>query len=105
MNPRGKKTSIVLAGAVALASGAYAVGSQSGGGTSGAATATAERFGPAGAGGEARDFGFSTLADKLGVSTSRLRNALDQIRSENGRPDIGARIDLVNALADGLSMS
>jgi predicted transcriptional regulator len=39
------------------------------------------------------------------VSTSRLRDALDQIRSENGRPEMGARIDLVKALADGLGIS
>src|SRR4051812_25171854 len=105
MTSRTRNVSIALAGAVVLASGAYAIGSQSGSGTSGAATATTQRFRP---GGPMRGpFGpdLSALADKLGVSTTKLRDALDEIRSESRPPAGDPRANLVKALADGLNLT
>src|SRR3954447_5767387 len=90
-----KQLAIILLAGVALASGAYALGSQSGGGgalASGAsssaasgpgATNVADRQGPRTVRGVrrgARDFGLDALAQKLGVSPTALRDALQAIR-------------------------
>ena len=98
MTTRTKKLATLLAVAVVLTSGAYALGSQAGGGgalasSSGSANASgntavgASNVSTSGApvrgvrGGRFR-FGFDNLAQKLGVSTTALQNALKAIRDE-----------------------
>ena len=76
----------MLAGSVALASAAFAIGSQAGDGSADAHGDRGGRAalfggGPPGAGhlrGGPR--GFESLADRLGVSESRLRDALRDLR-------------------------
>jgi hypothetical protein len=97
-NPK-QKTAAVLTGAVALASGAYALGSQ----TDGSAEAAGER--PAGyihgGPGPGRGFGLEGLADRLGVDEDKLRNALEDLRgSPPGKDDV--RADFAKELADEL---
>src|SRR4051794_840683 len=92
MTMRTKTTAAALTGAVVLASGAYALGSQAGGGS---ATAKSQRTaGTAKPQRPARVFGIrregppdlSTLADKLGVTTAQLQKAFDELRTD-GRAD------------------
>jgi hypothetical protein len=98
-NPK-QKTAIVLTGAVALASGAYALGSQ----TDGAAEAAGDRTGyfhggpghPPGAG-----FGLGRLADRLGVDEDELRDALEDVRGSLPDRD-EVRGDFAKELADEL---
>jgi hypothetical protein len=85
-NPK-QKTAAVLTGAVVLASGAYALGSQ----TDGSAVASGDaRFapahygGPPGRGGGA--FGLDGLADRLGVDEDKLRGALEHVRGDLPAP-------------------
>jgi len=104
---RGKRTTtFVLAGAVALASGAYALGSQAGDGDAVAAktqSQTAPPYGPPG-----RGFGhppgarpdLSALANRLGVKEADLRAALEDLRPD--RPD--RRDQLAQGLADALGI-
>jgi hypothetical protein len=99
MTTRTKKLATLLAVAVVLTSGAYALGSQAGGGgalasSSGSANAsgnsaagatnvsTGNGPGTRGVGGGRFRFGFDDLAQKLGVSTTALQNALKAIRDE-----------------------
>lgn len=96
MEKRTRTTAMVLAGSVALASAAYAIGSQSGDGTSDAATARAAKS--AGARGQ-------TLAERLGVSEAKLRAAFEDIRKEDPPPGGDPRARLEKALADGLGKS
>jgi biotin operon repressor/DNA-binding transcriptional MerR regulator len=94
----------VLAGGVALASAAFAVGSQSGDGS-----AVAARDGGASRTADSRpaDFrgrggpgpGFSSLADELGVSEAKLRAALDKLR-----PAGDPHEELAAALAQSLGI-
>src|SRR5204862_2274009 len=103
MAPRPGAKVIVVAGSLALASAGYAVGSQSGGGTSGVATAadnggTGIRAAP-GPCGEHLD----SLASRLGVSSTKLRSAFDDIRKSSPRPD--PRAAFAKALADALGVS
>jgi hypothetical protein len=97
MTTRRKTTATVLAGAVVLASGAYAIGSQSGGGTSGAATGTASQS--AGPGDPA-----ASLASRLGVTEAQLRAAFDDIRKTDPPPGGDPRAKLEKALADALGI-
>jgi AraC-like DNA-binding protein len=101
---RGKQTTaLALAGAVALASGAYALGTQADDGNAAAAKTPAPAF----AGGPGRPgFGhhggpggpmFEGLADKLGVSEEKLRAALEDIAKEH-------RTDFTQRLADALKI-
>jgi biotin operon repressor len=100
---RGKQTTaLALAGAVALASGAYALGTQADDGN--AAAAKTPNAAPAFAGGPARPgFGhhggprFDGLADKLGVSEAKLRAALTEIATEH-------RTDFAQRIADALKI-
>jgi hypothetical protein len=109
---RTKTTAAVLGGAVALASGAYALGSQSGGGsavaqTSSTSSSTSTKpYGPPGPGGpwRGRDAGLSALAGKLGVSESALRSALDAVKSQLG-PKPGDRDKHETDLAKALGVS
>jgi hypothetical protein len=100
MTTRTKKLATLLAVAVVLTSGAYALGSQAGGGgalasssgsanASGTTAAGASNVSTSGGPGArgfrgGRDFraGFDQLAQKLGVSTTALQNALKAIRDE-----------------------
>ena len=103
---RGKQTTaLALAGAVALASGAYALGTQADDGN--AAAAKSPNAAPAFAGGPGRPgFGhhggpggpaFDSLADRLGVSEAKLRTTLEDIAKEH-------RTDFAQTLADALSI-
>ena len=98
MTTRMKTLAILLAVAVVLTSGAYALGSQAGGGgalasSSGSANASGSTAagasnvstsgGPGrGVRGDRFRFGFDNLAQKLGVSTTALQHALKAIRDE-----------------------
>ena len=101
---KGKRTTaIALAGAVALASGAYALGAQADDGSAEAAkTARDEaRFGHGfGVGGDGLPGlrpGFDDLADRLGVDEADLRAALEDIGAD--RKD-----DAAQRLADALGI-
>ena len=97
MTSTTKKGALALGGAVALASAAFAIGSQAGGGnavagsvgSSSTADASAPAFrqvhlgGPGGPG--PRGAFLDDLAQKLGVSEEELRTALEDIRPD--RPD------------------
>jgi hypothetical protein len=94
----GKRTTAVaVAGAVALASGAYALGSQVGDGSAEAARGDQVRlghgFGPPGRPGFRP--GFDDLADRLGVEETALREALEDIADER-------KAELAQRLADAL---
>jgi hypothetical protein len=100
MSTRKRNTAIALTGAVALASGAYALGSQSGDGTAGAADSDdppslavpapiAGGPGPLTMPDRARGgapFGLDRLADRLGVEESELRDALEDLRPQPPDP-------------------
>jgi hypothetical protein len=91
MTSRRKTTGLALVGAVAVAFGAYSLGSQAGGGSAGAsgtpgsgATAAkgtqAMHFGRRGGGRFGNDL--SGLATKLGVTEDQLRTALQAVRRQ-----------------------
>ena len=97
---RGKQTTLfALAGAVALASGAYALGSQVDDGSAAAGgQATSVGYGHGfGPGRPGPRPGFDDLADRLGVDEADLRKALDDIASEH-------RADFAQRLADALEL-
>jgi hypothetical protein len=104
MTTRTKQLALLLVAAVVLASGAYALGSQSGGGgalasgSSGSATSGS----PARDRGFRRggDFGLDALATRLGVSTTALRDALQAIRSSKTPEQ--RRQEFIEALASAL---
>ena len=108
MTNRKTKTAIALTGAVALASGAYALGSQAGDGSATAAGSSKDderpalvhsfRGGPPGVA-----FGLDNLADKLGVDESDLREALEDVRPDEPRPP-KAPGDFAKILADELGI-
>ena len=116
MTTRTKKLATLLAVAVVLTSGAYALGSQAGDGgalasSSGSANASGSTAVGAStvstSGGPGRDvrggrfrFGFDNLAQKLGVSTTALQNALKAIRDEK-TPD-QRKTETIQALAAAL---
>jgi len=92
MTPRTKKTAAALSGALVLASGAYALGSQAGGGSALAGTPNAARQ-PAGYGfgagpGRAGHFrggprqALADAAKQLGVSEDKLMAALRKLRGD-----------------------
>jgi hypothetical protein len=114
MSTRKRNTAIALTGAVALASGAYALGSQSGGGSAVAddspdrpALEIGSRF--AGDPGELRrhlrdgPFGLDRIAEKLGVEESELRDALADARPEP--PDPPKPRDFAEELANELGIA
>jgi transcriptional regulator with XRE-family HTH domain len=103
MNPRTRTLTAALSGAVVLASGAYAVGSQSGDGNASADTARVTQvYGPPGPGGPrgVRVPDLAAAAKKLGVSESELRAALQDLRPPRDHRGPG---DLAKAL--GVSQS
>jgi energy-converting hydrogenase A subunit M len=106
MSNRKQRTAIALTGAVALASGAYALGTQTG---DGAARADDPASGPALSvrGGpepaveiHMKDgpFGLDRLADRLGVDESDLQDAL-----EDARPDLPERGAIKDDFAEQLA--
>jgi len=117
MTTRRKQLATLLTAGVALSSGAYALGSQAGDGGAAAAGAksstavtsaatvsgtTGRNRGPNGARGFGRrgDGGLETLAGRLGVSETALRDALQAIRASKTREQ--RRAELVRALAAAL---
>lgn len=103
MNATPKKLTAVIAGSAVLASAAYGVGTQVGGGnataanSSGSSSSTADRPGPGRP-------DLSGLADQLGVSEAKLRAALQDLRAD--RPARGKRGgDIAAALAKELDVS
>jgi energy-converting hydrogenase A subunit M len=114
MSNRKQKTAIALTGAVALASGAYALGTQAGGGAASAADQTRSsepevRVHSAGGRFEIASrvrggpFGLDNLADRLGVDESDLKQALEDVRPEPPAPgDI--RDDFAEQLAQELGI-
>ena len=109
MTPRTKKTAAALSGALVLASGAYALGSQAGDGSALAGSTNAARQTPGygyGAGpgrpghfrGGPRE-GLADAAKQLGVSEDKLLAALKKLRDEKrGKLD-----DLRDAFAKSLA--
>src|SRR3954470_6343770 len=88
---KSKQTSaLALVGAVALASGAYALGNQAGDGSAQAAKGNPQSAPPYGGSGPGRGFGhppgarpdLSALATKLGVSETALQKALEDLRGD-----------------------
>src|SRR3954447_23297593 len=115
MKRRTRQLAIILLAGVVLASGAYALGSQSGGGgalASGAnasapsgpaATNVADRQGPRTVRGVrrgAREFSLDALAQKIGVSTTALRDALQAMRQ--AKTPQQRRTEAIQALATAL---
>jgi Clp amino terminal domain, pathogenicity island component len=92
-----KKTAVVLTGAVALASGAYALGSQS----DGSAVAAGDRAAHF-RGGPGHAFGLDRLADRLGVDEDKLRDALEDVRGTLPDPPRERRVEFAKELADEL---
>jgi transcriptional regulator with XRE-family HTH domain len=107
MTRRKQTTAFALAGAVALASGAYALGTQTRDGSAEAAkTASGQArdevrfghgFGPGRPAGPGLRPGFEDLADRLGVDEDALRDALEDIAAD--RKD-----DFAQRLADALGV-
>jgi hypothetical protein len=89
-----KATALLLTGGVALASVAYAIGSESGDGSAVADSPTAERAG--------LKFPGDRLADELGVEPSELRKALQDFHDQHSER---RRSDFADALADALGKS
>jgi hypothetical protein len=113
MRKSKQTTALALTGAVALASGAYALGSQAGGGSAEAAksgTQTAPPYGGPGPG-PGRGFGrppgarpdLSAFATKLGVTEAALQKALEDLRGDQQKPE-DHRGDMAQALADALGI-
>ena len=98
---RGKQTTVLaVTGAVVLASGAYALGSQVGDGSASARGqgATEVRYGHGfGPGRPGMRPGFDALADRLGVAEDDLRKALEDIAGER-------KTDFAQRLADALNL-
>jgi transcriptional regulator with XRE-family HTH domain len=104
MTMRTKRTAMAVAGAVGLASGAYALGSQAGDGAAVAKDSTRATARAAFLhGGPRSGLGLDTLASRLGVEPSELRTALEDIRADLPRPQ-DHHEELAAALADVLGL-
>ena len=95
-----KKTMIALLGAVMLASAAYAIGAQSGGGNADAASRSLTRPAQFRAHFQ-RALGLGDLASKLGVSEAQLQQALMDVGQDLKQDHAD---DFAQALADALGM-
>jgi DNA-binding Lrp family transcriptional regulator len=89
-----RATALLLTGGVALASVAYAIGSESGDGSAVADSPSSERVG--------FKFPDDRLADELGVEPSELRKALQDFHDQHAEQ---RRSDFADALADALGKS
>jgi DNA-binding Xre family transcriptional regulator len=107
MTPRSKKTAAALSGALVLASGAYALGSQAGDGAALAGTTTpssSRHSGPPGPPpGRPGGRDLSGIAGRLGVTEDKLRAALQDLRPDRGAKD-DHRAALAKALASELGL-
>jgi Clp amino terminal domain, pathogenicity island component len=104
MRSRTKAAAFVATGAVALSSVAYALGTQTGGGSAAAednARQSAFGFGPPSAG-VRMAAGLDDLADALGVDTDQLRQALEDFHQKH---ESELRNAFATALADALGIS
>jgi hypothetical protein len=104
MNARSKTVALAVAGAAAVASGGYAIGSTAGGGGADAATAgqAVAYGGPPPPGAFAHDRGGPppgafALAKKLGVSEAKLHAAFEKVEAKQ-------RSELPALLADALGV-
>jgi Clp amino terminal domain, pathogenicity island component len=109
MTPRSKKTAAALSGALVLASGAYALGTQTGDGTALAGDKTTSSAGrPAGAPpGPGRPGGprdLSGIAAQLGVTEAKLRAALEDLSPDRGAKKDDHQDALAKALATELGL-
>lgn len=99
MKNRRRTTAVAVAGGVALASAAFAAGSQIGDGSAvardGSGSRSAQFDGRHGGPGR----GLSSLAERLGVSEAKLRDALDAIRPQGDPHE-----ELAAALASALGV-
>jgi hypothetical protein len=103
MTPRTKKTAAALSGALVLASGAYALGTQTGDGTALAgATPSSQAGAPPGRHGGPRDL--SGIAGRLGVTEAKLRAALEDLSPDRGAKDEVRKDVLAKALAGELGL-
>jgi Spy/CpxP family protein refolding chaperone len=106
MTPRTKKTAAAISGALVLASGAYALGTQTGDGTAlagGTTPSSAGAPGPGRMGGHGpRDL--SGIAAKLGVTEAKLRAALEHLRPDRGAKQDEHQDALAKALASELGL-
>lgn len=109
MTGRMKTTAAVFGGAALVASGAYALGAQTGGGNAEAAKSRSAQTagygygpGPAGMRGSRPD-PFAGLASKLGVSAAKLRAALEALRTDESRDEREAAFAAALAKALGKS--
>jgi len=103
MTPRTKKTAAAFSGALVLASGAYALGSQTGDGTAlagGTPTSSPRSAGPHGPG--PRDL--SGIAAQLGVTEAKLRAALEDLRPDRGAAKDERKAELAKPLAAELGL-
>ena len=107
MTRRAKTLGIALTGAAALASGSYALGTQSGDGTATAqgsrSTSVATDRGPGHPG--CNDARLEAIAKKLGVTTAKLRAAFEALRPERRAGDPRARFASELAKALGLPVA
>jgi hypothetical protein len=106
MTPRTKNTAAAVTGALVLASGAYALGTQTGDGT--ALAGGKPTPAKAGAPGPGHRFGgprdLSGIAAQLGVTEAKLRAALEDLRPDRGAKHDEHQDELAKALASELSL-
>jgi energy-converting hydrogenase A subunit M len=103
MRTRTKTAAFALTGAVALASGAYALGTQAGGGAAVAADQSDRNPPVLRAHWRGGPFGSERLADRLGVDESELRDALEDVRPRLAGPP-AIHDDFAERLADELGI-
>lgn len=97
MTSKTKKASAALGSAVVLASGSYALGTQTGDGSASADAGRAATSKGASGSASRRDCGVNGLASRLKVDPAKLRQALEAIRSER-KADGGPAKELASAL-------
>ena len=108
MTPRTRKTAAALAGALVLASGAYAIGSQSGDGSALAgsnANASGQSAGHGRPGPREWRQALADVAKRLGVSEDRLVAALKKLRAERHSGVDRLRAAFAKSLAAELGIS
>jgi Spy/CpxP family protein refolding chaperone len=107
MTPRSKKTAAAVGGALVLASGAYALGTQTGDGTAlaGGKPTPAKAGAPPGPGRHGGPRDLSGIAAKLGVTEAKLRAAMEKIRPDLEKQHEAERDALIAKLAAKLGVS
>jgi hypothetical protein len=102
MRSQRRTSVIVVGGALAIASGAYGLGTQADDGTAIAENSQNGQRGERLLFARGAPCGFSDLADKLGVDENKLEQALSDFRSED---EGGVRVDFAKDLAAALGIS